>query len=73
MSPSEPPLGLPVETVLAPYAFWFELPNVLAVMVLPDIFNPDSVAVLGLYTKCESSVSMYCRFIPALFNAENVT
>ena len=51
MSPSEPPLGLPVDTVLAPYAFWFELPNVLAVIVLPEIFNPDSVAVPGLYTK----------------------
>ena len=47
MSPSEPPVGLPVETVLAPYAFWFELPNVLAVMVLPDIFNPDSVAAVS--------------------------
>ena len=51
MSPSDPPLGLPVDTVLVPYAFWFELPNVLAVMVLPEIFNPDSVAVPALYTK----------------------
>jgi len=73
MSPSDPPLGLPVDTVLVPYAFCPELPNVLAVMVLPDIFNPDSVAVPGLYTKCESSVSIYCLLYPALFSAENVT
>ena len=32
MSPSDPPLGLPVDMVLLPYAFCPELPNVVAVM-----------------------------------------
>ena len=51
MSPSDPPEGLPVDTVLAPYAFCVAVPNVVACMLLPDIFVPLKVLVLGLYTK----------------------
>ena len=43
-----PPLGLPCDIVLAPYAFCDDVPNVVACMLLPDMFNPDNVAVLGL-------------------------
>ena len=65
MSPSLPPLGLPCDTVLVPYAFWFALPNV-PVMVLPDIFNPDNVAVAGFQLNCPLSESIYCLLYPAL-------
>ena len=51
MSPSDPPLGPLVDTVLAPYAFCDDVPNIPAVKVLHAIFNPDNVAVLGLYTR----------------------
>ena len=42
MSPSDPPVGLPVDIVLAPYAFCDDVPNVVACTLLPDIFNPGS-------------------------------
>ena len=54
MSPSAPVLldGLPVETYLVPYAFCPPLtplePNVVAVIVDAEIFNPDNVLLLGL-------------------------
>jgi hypothetical protein len=49
------------------------LPNVVAVRVVIDAFNPDSVAVAGFQFKCPLSVSIYCLLYPALLYAENVT
>ena len=74
MSPSLPPAGLPVDTVLVPYAFCVDVPNVVPWKLDADIwFNPDSDHVLGLYIKWPLSVSIYCLLYPALLLAENVT
>ena len=51
MSPSDPPLGPLVDTVLAPNAFCDAVPNVVACILLPDTFVPLKVLVLGLYMK----------------------
>ena len=52
MSPSLPPTGLPVDTVLVPYAFCVAVPNVVALILLAlMLFNPDSDHVAGLYMK----------------------
>ena len=42
MSPSDPPLGLLVDTVLAPYAFCDDVPNVVlpAVPILLQATSP---------------------------------
>ena len=72
MSPSDPPLGLPVETVLAPNEFCDAVPNVVACMLSVLIFNPPKVLLAGLYASAASSVSIYCLLYPELFCAENV-
>ena len=66
MSPSLPPTGLPVDTVLVPYAFCDAVPNVVPCMLLADIFNPDNVAVAGFQLNCPLSESIYCLLYPAL-------
>ena len=51
MSPSFPPVGLPVDTVLEPYAFCVAVPNTVDCVLDADIFNPDNVAVAGFHIK----------------------
>ena len=47
MSPSDPPVGLPVDTVLAPYAFCDAVPNPLVEVILAQA-TVASVNVLAL-------------------------
>ena len=49
MSPLDPPVGSLCDTVLAPYAFCDDVPNVVACTLVASTFNPDNVAVPGLY------------------------
>ena len=49
MSPLDPPVGSLCDTVLAPYAFCDDVPNVVAVIEPTEISNPLKVLVLGLY------------------------
>ena len=49
MSPSDPPLGLLVDTVLAPYAFCDDVPNPLVEVILAQaIVDTVNVLALGL-------------------------
>ena len=59
MSPSDPPLGSPVDTVLVPYAFCVDVPNTDACMLEALIFSPPKVLLAGLYASAVSSVSIY--------------
>ena len=72
MSPSLPPTGLPVDTVLVPYAFCVAVPNLVASKFEQLIFSPVNTAVDGFHVRCPSSVSIYCLLYHAVFCAENV-
>ena len=73
MSPLDPPEGLPVDTVLVPYAFCVAVPNVDACTLVASIFNPPKVLLEGLYANAVLSVSIYCLLYPGSLLAENVS
>ena len=53
MSPLLPPEGLPVDTVLAPYAFCDDVPNVPAVIVpVRSILGHFNLLSLPFHTRC---------------------